>query len=83
MLRVFSKQRKELHSDVDTWIVNWKTYVSSFAGVRYPNVEECYKAFTNKEEAEEYRDALNDAMRLVGVTALPNAKMYKQQVDSI
>lgn len=82
MIRIFGKDRKELHSDVDTWVVKWKTYRNGCA-VQYPNVEECYKAFTDKNEANEYADALNDAMKLVGVTSLPKAKVYKQEVNSI
>lgn len=83
MIRIFTKDRKELHSDIDTWIVKWKTYESSFTGISYPKVKECYKAFTNKEEAKEYKKALNDAMKLVGITALPWAEVYKQEVNSI
>lgn len=84
MIRIFSKDRKELHSDVDTWIVKWTTYKDDFfSNIKYPKVEECYKAFTNKDEAYEYAKALNDAMRLVGITSLPNAEVYKQKVNSI
>lgn len=83
MIRIFTKDRKELHSDIDTWIVKWKTYESSFTGIRFPDVKECYKAFTDKNEADEYADALNNAMKLVGITALPKAKVYKQEVNSI
>ena len=83
MIRIFSKDRKELHSDIDTWIVKWKSYEESFAGVKYPNLKENYKAFTNNDEAKEYASALNDAMTLVGITALPKAKVYKQEVNSI
>lgn len=82
MIKIFSKDRKELHSDVDTWIVKWTTYKYSIS-VEYPKIKECYKAFTDKEEAEEYANALNDAMKLVGITSLPNAKVYKQEVNSI
>ena len=83
MIKIFTKNRKELHSDVDTWIVKWITYKESITGVRYPTVKECYKAFTSKDEANEYASALNDAMKLVGITALPKAKVYKQEVNSI
>ena len=82
MIKIFSKDRKELHSDIDTWIVKWITYEISFS-IEYPKVKKCYKAFTNKEEAKEYANALNDAMRLVGITSLPNAKVYKQEVNSL
>lgn len=83
MIRIFGKDRKKLHSDVDTWVVKWKTYKSSFVGTQYPEVKECYKAFTDKNEADEYANTLNDAMRLVGITSLPKASVYKQEVDSI
>ncbi len=82
MIRIFSKDRKELHSDIDTWIVKWKTYTFGIS-INYPNVKECYKAFTNKDEANEYAKTLNDAMKLVGITALPDASVYKQEVNSI
>ena len=59
------------------------TYESSFAGIKYPNVKECYKAFVDKNEADEYADALNNAMKLVGITSLPKAQIYKQKVNSI
>ena len=82
MIRIFSKDRKELHSDIDTWIVKWKTYAHG-CDIRFPSVEECYKAFTNKDEANEYADALNDAMKVIGITSLPKAKVYKQEVNNL
>lgn len=82
MIRIFSKERKELKSDIDTWIVRWKTYRYGIS-IDFPRVKECYKAFTDKNEAEEYASALNDAMKLVGIDALPEAKVYKQSVNSI
>ncbi len=84
MIKIFSKDRKELKTDVDTWIVKWTTYKSEFlSSIQYPKVKECYKAFTDKNEAEEYASALNDAMKLLGITSLPNAEVYKQNVNSI
>jgi hypothetical protein len=83
MIRIFSKDRKELKTDVDTWIVKWTTYKCGFIGVEYPKVKKCYQAFTCKEEAEEYASALNDAMKLLGITSLPEAIFYKQKVNSI
>ena len=80
MIRIFSKDRKELHSDIETWIVKWVTYKYRYGHCEYPNVEECYKAFTNKDEAIEYKNALNNAMKLLGITSLPDARVYKQEV---
>lgn len=84
MIKIFSKERKELKTDIDTWIVKWTTYKRGVTGcVQYPEVKECYKAFTNKSGAEEYASALNDAIKLVGIESLPKAKVYKQEVNSL
>ena len=84
MIKIFSKERKTLTSDVDTWIVKWTTYKSRYTGtIKHPNVEECFKAFTDENEAREYAAALNDALRLVGITSLPKATVYKQEVNSL
>lgn len=83
MIRIFSKGRKELHSDIDTWIVKWVTYEYQFSDYTYPIVKECFKAFTDKNEANEFAEALNDSMKLLCITALPKAKVYKQKVNSI
>ena len=82
MIRIFGKERKTLTSDIDTWIVKWKTYTSGIS-INFPDVKECYKAFTDRNEAEEYAKTLNDAMHLVGIKALPYAKVYKQEVNSV
>lgn len=84
MIKIFSKERKELKTDIDTWIVKWTTYKCGITGrVQYPEVKECYKAFTDKAEAEEYVSVLNDAIKLVGIESLPKARIYKQKVDTI
>ena len=83
MFSIFSKDRKQLTSDIDTWVVKWKTYKSKFSSVEYADVKECYKAFTDKGEAYEYAKALNDAMKLLGITSLPEAVVYKQEVNSV
>ena len=82
MFSIFSRDRKQLTSDIDTWIVKWKTYKHKLS-VEYPKVEECYKAFTDQDEAYEYAQALNDAMKLLGITSLPEAVVYKQEVNSV
>lgn len=82
MIKIFSKDRKTLNSDIDTWIVKWKTYKYGCT-IDYPKVKECYKAFTDKNEAREYADALNDAMKLLGIESLPYAKVYLQEVNSL
>lgn len=83
MIRIFGKERETLTGDVDTWIVKWKTYKYHFSDGKFPDIEECYKAFTDKDEADKYAAALNDAMKLLCMTALPSAKVYKQEVNSV
>ena len=83
MFSIFSRERKQLTSDIDTWIVKWKTYKYHFASGEYPDIKDCYKAFTDKNEAYEYAKALNDAMKLLGMTSLPEAFVYKQEVNSV
>jgi hypothetical protein len=83
MFSIFSRDRKQITSDIDTWIVKWKTYKYKYLSGEYPEVKECYKAFTDKGEAHEYAQALNDAMNLLGMTSLPEAVVYKQEVNSV
>ena len=83
MIKIFGKERKELHSEIDTWIVNWTTYLYRYSDCTHPCVKECYKAFTNKDEADEYAKALNNSMKLLCMTALPKARVYKQEVNSV
>lgn len=84
MIKIFGKERKTLTSDVDTWVVKWTTYTATYTGnIKYPNVEDCFRAFTDESEAREYARALNDAMKLLGITSLPQAIVYKQTIGSL
>lgn len=83
MFSIFSRERKQLTSDIDTWIVKWKTYKYKYLSGECPEVKNCYKAFTDKGEAYEYAQALNDAMKLIGITSLPEAVVYKQEANSV
>ena len=83
MIRIFSKDRKELHSDIDTWVVKWFTYKYRYSSYECPTVEQCFRAFTDENEAYEYACALNDAMKLICMTALPKPEVYKQKVNSL
>lgn len=79
MIKIFTKKTKTLTSDIDTWIVIWKTYKYRFLDGSHPHVVQCYQAFTDKQEAEEYAEALNKAMKLLQMTALPDAVVKKQE----
>lgn len=79
MIKIFTRKTKTLTSNVDTWIVIWETYKYQFSDCSHPHVQKCYQAFTNKQEAEEYAEALNKAMKLLQMTALPDAVVKKQE----
>ena len=84
MIKIFNKKETiELKSDTDTWIVKWKTYKYHFSDGTYPDLEQCYQAFTNKQEADEYAYSLNQAMKLLQMTSLPNAYVVKQTKGGI
>lgn len=82
MIKIFSKNKQTLHSDLDTYIVKFKTYKSSFS-ITYPQVEEMYQAFTDKDEAYEYAKRLKEAMKMLGITALPEPIVYKEEKNSL
>lgn len=82
MIRIFTKQKKELTSDIDIWIVKYTTYKKDLS-VNYPKVEECFQPFTNKNEAIEYKAALEDAMKILGITSLPKPELYLQKRNSL
>lgn len=82
MIRIFSKLKRELYSDIDTWIVEWTTYKSGIS-IEYPRVKKNYQAFTVENEARDYANTLNDSMKLLGITSLPLAKVYKQKANNL
>ena len=82
MIKIFSKNRQTLNSDIETYIVKFKTYKSGFS-VEYPTVKEVYQAFTNKDEAYEYAERLKEALKMLGITSLPEPVVYKEKKNSI
>lgn len=76
MLKIFSKKNKELVSDVDVWIVEWKTYQSRYFDCTLGNIVPKYQPFANYDEALEYKEALEKAIKLLGAT-LPSVRLYK------
>lgn len=82
MLKIFTNQKQNLTSDIDTWIVKYFTYKSGLS-ITYPSVKECYQVFTDKNEAKEYVERLKDAIKILGITALPEPKMYLQERNSL
>ena len=82
MFKIFDKSRQTLTKDIDTWIVEWTTYKIGCA-LKFPDPKVCYQAFTDRQEAEDFKDCLNGAMKVLGITSLPFAKVYKQERNSL
>ena len=45
MIKIFSKQNKELNSDLDIWIVEWKTYKSRYLDCTLGNIVPKYQQY--------------------------------------
>lgn len=60
---IFKKGTRQLTSGVDTWMVEWESYYEGFTRV---HTEKHFQAFTNKEEAEEFKKDIIRAHKLIG-----------------
>ena len=61
IINIFKNGTRQLTSGVDTWVVEWTRRYGSFHG----DTEQCYQAFTNKEEAEDFADSIRRAHKLI------------------
>ena len=75
IINIFKKGVKQLTSGVDTWIVEWTRRYGKYSG----DTEQCYQAFTNKEEAEEFADSIRRAHKLIGNTSETYVSVKKQK----
>ena len=82
LIKIFSSKKQELTSDIDTWIVEWTTY-KGYLGAEFPKVKKCYQAFTDKNEALEMKNRINEALNMLAITSLPEAKAYKQERNNL
>ena len=75
IINIFKKGTKELTSSVDTWIVEWTRRYGQFSN----QTEQCYQAFTSKDEAEDFADSIRRAHRLIGNTSGTYVSVTKQK----
>lgn len=75
IINIFKKGTKELASGVDTWIVKWTRRYGEFSN----QTEQCYQAFTSKDEAEDFADSIRRAHRLIGNTSGTYVSVTKQK----
>lgn len=64
-INIFKKGVKQLNSGIDTWVVRWTKRWGAYHG----ETTECYQAFTNKKEAEEFAESIRRAHKLIGNTS--------------
>lgn len=62
IIKIFKSGTRTLKSGVDTWIVEWTRRYGEF----YFDTEQCYQAFTNEKEANEFADSIKRAHKLIG-----------------
>lgn len=65
---------------IEQWVVTWISY-SRGTSESYPTYTKCFKAFTSKEDAEEFKKALEDAHKLLHSESLSKyIELYKQDM---
>lgn len=74
IINIFKKGFKQLHTGVDTWIVEWTRRYGRFSD----DTEQCYQAFTDENEANEFADSIKRAHKLIGNTSGTRVRVYKQ-----
>lgn len=74
IINIFKKGTKELHSGVDTWVVEWTRRYGKYSD----DTEQCFQAFTDENEANEFADSLRRAHRLIGNTSGTTVTVKKQ-----
>lgn len=74
IINIFKKGTKELYSGVDTWVVEWTRRYGKYFG----DTEQCFKAFTDENEANEFADSIRRAHRLIGNTSGTTVTVKKQ-----
>lgn len=73
-INIFKKGTKKLNSGIETWIVEWTRRYGVFSD----DTEQCYQAFTSKEEAEEFAESIRRANKLIGNTSRTKVTVKKQ-----
>lgn len=75
IINIFKKGTRELHTGVDTWVVEW----TSRYGAYYTNEKQRFQAFTDKDEAEAFAEDIRRAHKLIGNTYGTGVYVRKQK----
>lgn len=76
-MKIFERKFKELPSALDTWIVEWETY--NHHRTSFPTRLTMYKAFGNLEDAEEFKEQIILAKKIIGIKDTYSPKIYQQE----
>jgi hypothetical protein len=75
IINIFKKGTRQLTAGVDTWVVEWTRRYGEYSG----DTEQCFQAFTNKEEADAFADSIKRAHKLIGNTSGTYVSVTKQR----
>lgn len=75
IIDIFKKGTRELHTGVDTWVVEW----TSRHGAYYTDEKQRFQAFADKDEAEVFAEDIRRAHKLIGNTHGTNVYVRKQK----
>ena len=75
IINIFKKGTRKLNSGIDTWVVEWTRRYGEFHG----DTEQCYQAFTDKQEAEDFAESIRRANKLIGNTSQTKVTITKQK----
>lgn len=78
IINIFKKGIRELNSGVDTWVVEWTKRYGQYHG----DIEKCYQAFTDKDEAEEFAKDIKRAHKLIGNSCWSETQVYVKHQKS-
>lgn len=74
-INIFKKGTETLYSGVETWIVEWTKRTGQYSS----DTQQCFQAFTDKQEAKDFADSIRRAHELIGNTSGTGVYVYKQE----
>ena len=75
IINIFQKGTRQLTTGVDTWVVEWTRRYGRYSG----DTEQCYQAFTDKDEAKAFAEEIIRANKLIGNTSQIGVFVKKQK----
>ena len=75
LIKIFKKGHDTLTTAVDTWIVEWTKRVGAYS----TDTRQCYRAFTDKNEAKAFAESLRRAHELIGNTSGIGVRVYREE----